>query len=172
MGAPAIQNFFAQRVVVGVGDLSVANHPAITLSTYALGSCIAVLAYDPGAQVGGLLHLMLPESRIAPEKAAAQPAMFADTGLPLLFRSLVGLRAQMARLRIFVTGGACMLCTADTFRIGERNIDAVAHHLANAGFPVRQWSVGGTINRTVHLDIGTGAILLKTPAGIENWSLA
>jgi len=172
MGATAIQNFFAQRVVIGVGDLSVANNPAITLSTYALGSCIAVLAYDPLAQAGGMLHLMLPESRIAPEKAAAQPAMFADTGLPLLFRSLAGLRAQMSRLRIFVTGGACVLCTADTFRIGERNIHAVADYLGTAGFPVRQWSVGGTINRTVHLDIGTGAIVLKTPGGIENWSLA
>mgnify|MGYP001561206167 CR=1 FL=1 len=79
-GAPSIAAIFAQRVVVGVGDLSVSNNIAITLSTYALGSCIAVAAYDPVVKAGGLLHLMLPESSISPDKAISQPAMFADTG--------------------------------------------------------------------------------------------
>ena len=171
-GAIALHSLFAQRVVIGVGDMSVANNPAITLSTYALGSCVAVLAYDPVERAGGMLHLMLPESHISPEKAAMQPAMFADTGLPLLFRSLAGLRAQTARLRIFVTGGASVLCGSDVFKIGERNIRAVADYLASSGFRVRQWSVGGTINRTVHLEIGTGNITLKTPTGQEAWSLA
>jgi chemotaxis protein CheD len=152
--------------------MSVSNNPAITLSTYALGSCIAVVAYDPIERAGGMLHLMLPDSKIAPEKATKQPAMFADTGLPMLFRSLLGLRAQNSRLRIFVTGGASVLRTPDNFKIGERNIRAVADYLAGSGFPVRQWSVGGTINRTVHLEIGTGGITLKTPVGNESWSLA
>ena len=172
MGAPSIQSFFAQRVVIGVGDMSVANNPTITLSTYALGSCVAVVAYDPTVQAGGILHLMLPESKISPEKAAKQPAMFADTGLPALFRSLVGLKAQPARLRIFVTGGACIMCANDTFKIGERNIRAVSEYLAKSGFHVRQWCVGGTINRTVHLEVGTGGVTLKTPNGQETLSLA
>src|SRR3954471_7007169 len=98
MGSPNIAALFAQRVVVGVGDMSVSNNPSITLSTYALGSCIGVAVYDPGVKVGGLLHLMLPDSSISPAKATAQPAMFADTGLPLLFRSLGGFKAERSRL--------------------------------------------------------------------------
>jgi chemotaxis protein CheD len=172
MAAPALQSFFAQRVVIGVGDMSVANNPIITLSTYALGSCVAVVVYDPAVKAGGLLHLMLPESKISAEKAAAQPAMFADTGLPLLFRSLLGLRADRSRLRLFVAGGACIMCANDTFKIGERNTRAVRDHLAANGYPVRQWAVGGTINRTVHLEIGTGNVTLKTPNGTETLSLA
>ena len=38
---------------------------AITISTYALGSCVGVAAYDPGVRVGGLLHMMLPDSRLS-----------------------------------------------------------------------------------------------------------
>lgn len=172
MAAPALPVFFSQRVVIGVGDMSVANDPAITLSTYALGSCVAVVAYDPVAKAGGLLHLMLPDSTISPEKAAGQPAMFADTGLPVMFRALMGLRGQGARMRLFVAGGACIMCTSDTFKIGERNVRAVSQYLANAGLSVRQWAVGGTVNRTVHLNISTGAVTLKTPLGTETCSLA
>jgi chemotaxis protein CheD len=171
MGSPSIAALFAQRVVVGVGDMGVSNNPQITLSTYALGSCIAVVAYDPLTKAGGLLHLMLPDSTISPNKAQSQPAMFADTGLPLLFRSLAGLRADVSRIRVFVTGGANVLCDADTFRIGERNIQAATDYLIRNGYMIRYKAVGGTINRTVHMNVATGDVTLKTPNGNEAYSL-
>ncbi len=172
MGSPSVSALFAQRVVVGVGDMGVSNNPQITLSTYALGSCVAVVAYDPLAKAGGLLHLMLPDSTISPAKAQSQPAMFADTGLPLLFRSLNGLKVDFSRIRIFLAGGANVLCDADTFKIGERNIRATSDYLARNGFGVRRSALGGSINRTVHLNVGTGEITLKTPIANDTLSLA
>jgi chemotaxis protein CheD len=172
-GSPTIASLFAQRVVIGVGDLSASNNTALILSTYALGSCVGVVAYDPVARVGGLLHLMLPDSKLSPEKAAIQPAMFADTGLPLLFRALAGLRAERARLRLYVAGGANVLGgNSDNFRIGERNLKATAAYLSQNGYAVARTDVGGAVNRTVHLEIGTGAIKLKTPEVNEVYSLA
>lgn len=172
-GSPTIASLFAQRIVVGVGDMGVSNNTSITLSTYALGSCVGVMAYDPVSRVGGLLHFMLPESTIAPDKAAAQPAMFADTGLPLLFRALLGLKAERSRLRIFVAGGANVLgANSDNFKIGERNLRATAGWLSANGFSVLHNDVSGTVNRTVHLEIGTGSIKLKTPEVNETYSLA
>jgi chemotaxis protein CheD len=172
MASPSIASLFAQRVVVGVGDLGVSNNPMITLSTYALGSCIAVVAYDPFVKAGGLLHLMLPDSKLCPDKATTQPAMFADTGLALLLRSLVGVRAELGRLRLFLAGGASVLCINDNFKIGERNIRATTDYLAQKGLFARRSDIGGTINRTVHLNVGTGAITLKTPLVNDTWSLA
>ncbi|MCX6954847.1 MAG: chemotaxis protein CheD [Verrucomicrobia bacterium] len=163
---------FAQRVVVGVGDLGVSNNTSITLSTYALGSCVAVAVYDPVAKAGGLLHMMLPDSTISPEKAIGQPAMFADTGLPMLFRALTGIKADRSRLRLFVAGGASVLTGNDNFKIGERNIRATQLWLQQQGYGVRGSAVGGYISRTVHLDIGTGSISLKTPMANEKFSLA
>ncbi len=172
MGSPTVASIFAQRVIVGVGDMGVSNNPVITLSTYALGSCVAIAAYDPAVKAGGLLHLMLPDSTISPDKAAAQPAMFADTGLPLLFRALAGLHADRSRLRLFVAGGASVLCNSDMFKIGERNLQATSSYLARNGYSVRRSAVGGTINRTVHLELSTGAIAMKTPLSTESYSLA
>jgi chemotaxis protein CheD len=122
--------------------------------------------------VGGILHLMLPDSSISPDKAQLQPAMFANTGLPLFFRSLAGMKAERSRLRLFVTGGACVLASHDAFKIGERNTKATMDFLATNGFPVRQTVTGGTTNRTVHLQISDGAMILKTPEGSSNSSLA
>lgn len=171
MASPTIASIFAQRVVIGVGDMAVSNNAQVTLSTYALGSCIGVVAYDPAVKVGGILHMMLPDSSISPDKAAAQPAMFANTGLPLFFRALMGLKADRSRLRIFVAGGACVLASHDNFKIGERNTKATLDFLAANGFRVRQQVTGGTTNRTTHLEVGSGNLLLKTPEGNDSISL-
>ena len=170
-GSPTIGALFAQRIVIGVGDLAVSNNPSIILSTYALGSCVGVVAYDPAIKVGGILHLMLPESSIAPEKAVKQPAMFADTGLPAFFRSLSGLGAQPARLRLYIAGGACVLSGSDHFRIGDRNVQATRDILARIGYRVARQEVGGFHNRTLHLEMNTGSITLKTPQDTTQYTL-
>jgi chemotaxis protein CheD len=172
MASPSIASIFAQRIVVGVGDMAVSNNAQITLSTYALGSCIGVVAYDPVVKVGGILHMMLPDSSISPDRAQLQPAMFADTGLPLFFRGLAGMKADRARLRLFVTGGACVLASHDAFKIGERNTVATLDYLAANGFVLRQSVTGGTTNRTVHLQVGGGELTLKTPEGTTVLQLA
>ena len=170
-GAPSISALFSQRVVIGVGDMAVSNSETVTLSTYALGSCVGVIAYDPAAHAGGILHLMLPDSSISPDKAAKQPAMFADTGLPLLFKALIGVRGDPSRMRLFLAGGASVLNGADPFRIGERNCKAVDKFLKASGYKVVGQDLGGSVNRTVHLEIGTGRITLKLPDRNEQFSI-
>jgi chemotaxis protein CheD len=158
-------SWFTQRVVVGVGDLAVSNNGHAILSTYALGSCIGVAAYDPTLQVGGILHLMLPDSQISPAKASAQPAMFADTGLRLFFQQLGGFGAKASRLELFVAGGASVISGQDPFRIGARNAAATLEILADHGLTANYSDLGGTFNRTIHLEITSGRLMLKTPHG-------
>lgn len=171
-GSPSIGALFVQRVVIGVGDMAVSNNTQMVLSTYALGSCIGVIAYDPAVKAAGILHLMLPESSIAPHKVSSQPAMFADTGLPHFFKALAGLRAERARLRVTVAGGASVIGGTDPFKIGERNARTTLDWLARERLSVRVTDVGGAVNRTVHLDVNTGAVTLKLPAGTSTHSLA
>jgi chemotaxis protein CheD len=170
-GAPTVASLFAQRVVIGVGDMAVSNNTQVILSTYALGSCVGVVAYDPAFKAGGILHLMLPDSTISPEKAARQPAMFADTGLVNFFRALTGLKAERSRLRLFVAGGASVISGNDPFRIGERNRTVTLEFLTKNGYSIRHSEVGGTINRTLHLEMSTGVVTLKTPTETGQLSL-
>lgn len=170
-GAPTISSLFAQRVVIGVGDMAVSNNASVTLSTYALGSCVGIVAYDPVSLAGGILHIMLPDSTISPGKAVSQPAMFSDTGLPLLFKALTGVKADRSRLRIFLAGGASVLNGADPFKIGERNNLAVQRYLKANGFSIVGQDVGGSVNRTVHLEIANGRVTLKLPDRSEQFSI-
>jgi len=172
MSAPNISALFAQRVIIGVGDMAVSNNPQVILSTYALGSCIGVIAYDPVTKVGGILHFMLPDSTISPDKAVKQPAMFANTGLPLLLKAMAGMKAEPHRLRIFIAGGAGMLAGQDPFKIGERNSAATFDFLSKNGLSIRHRDIGGSINRTVHLEVGSGSTNLKTPLANQQFSLA
>jgi chemotaxis protein CheD len=171
-GSPTIASLFAQRVVIGVGDVAASNSPSVTLSTYALGSCVAVVGYDAPAHAGAILHLMLPASALSLEKAAVQPAMFADTGFPVFLQKLAGLRADPRRLKLFLAGGACVLQGNDPFKIGVRNIEAVKQHVMQLGLCVVATGLGGVVNRTVHLDVGSGQVTLRLPNAVETLSLA
>lgn len=169
---PAFPALFSQRVVIGVGDLAVSNNVNVTLTTYALGSCVGLVAYDPASRAGGMLHIMLPDSSIAQEKANDRPAMFANTALPLFFRELAGVKADRTRLRLHLSGGACVLSGPDTFKIGERNAAAVKAWLLAQGFRLAGSDLGGTVNRTLHLELATGRLSIKMPTGTESVSLS
>jgi chemotaxis protein CheD len=65
-----------------------------------------------------------------------------------------------------------MLGGTDNFRIGERNIRAARQYLAEHGFGVRHGALAGSQNRSLHLELATGSVALKSPGGNEAWSLA
>jgi len=150
------------QVVVDIADLAVSNDPGATLITYSLGSCIGLVIYDPVAHVGGMLHYMFPDSQLSPEKAKASQAMFCDTGVPRLFRASYELGAVKIRLVIKVAGGSQLLDDNGTFNIGKRNYLALRKIFWKNGVMINGENVGGSISRTVKLDVGTGTTLLKT----------
>ncbi|MCI0471712.1 MAG: chemotaxis protein CheD, partial [Candidatus Aminicenantes bacterium] len=113
------------EIVVGIADLRVSSNSKDVLVTYALGSCIGVVIYDPVVKVGGLLHYMLPDSNLDLNKARENPAMFADTGIPLLFKACYKLGAEKKHIKVKIAGGASILDDSNYFRIGEKNIMAL-----------------------------------------------
>ncbi len=147
--------------VVGVGDMKVSNDPESTLVTYSLGSCIGLSIYDPVARVGGLLHYMLPESRLDVQKARNNPYMFGDTGIPLLFKEAYKFGAKKNRVKIIVVGGAQILDQQGLFNIGKRNHTILRKMLWKNNAMIDFEDVGGSVNRTLKLEISSGQAWLK-----------
>ena len=152
-----------KNLVVGVADMVASNDANAELVTYSLGSCLGVTVYDPLKKVGGLLHLMLPESRIAPEKAVTSPFMFVDTGVPQLFKTFYNLGGDRTRAVIRVTGGAQFLDDNRTFNIGERNVRAFEEIIARNGLVIQARDLGGFNSRTLRFDLATGKVTLHSP---------
>ena len=71
--------------------------PGDVLVTHALGSCIGVAIYDPVAVVGGMLHFMLPDSSVNPQRAVESPWMFANVAIPQFFSRVYELGAIKSR---------------------------------------------------------------------------
>jgi chemotaxis protein CheD len=148
------------QIVVQVADCQVADVPGQVLATYALGSCIGLAVHDAKANVGGLLHFMLPDSAIDPARGRENPFMFADTGIPLLIERVCQRGASKQRLTVHAAGGAQM-GPQNMFEIGKRNYLAMRKILWKRGILVHAEAVGGVNSRTVRLQVGTGRVWLQ-----------
>jgi chemotaxis protein CheD len=126
-----------------------------------------VIIFDPVARVGGMLHYMLPESSLDPEKARQNPRMFADTGIATLFKQSYQLGARKENIVVKVVGGAQILDAAGVFNIGKRNYVAMRKIFWRNNVMVTAEHVGGVVNRTVRLDMSTGRVLLKVGGETE-----
>ncbi len=155
------------EVVVGIADLKVSNKPSDVLITYALGSCVAVVIYDPVVKVGGLLHYMLPDSSLDADKARGNPPMFADTGIQLLFRSCYAFGADKRRIITKVAGGASILDNTNYFRIGEKNVMALRKIFWRNKVFIEAEDTGSNYNRTVFLNIADGKVMVKNSLGLR-----
>ncbi|MCG8550287.1 MAG: chemotaxis protein CheD [Desulfobacterales bacterium] len=155
------------KQIVGVADMKVSNNPTDDVITYSLGSCIGLVIYDPVARAGGILHYMLPESAIDKEKASKKPFMFADTGIPRLFKAAYAMGAKKPRIRIFVAGGAEILDQNGFFNIGKRNYLALKKMFFKNKVMIDKQEVGGNINRTIRIEIASGDIFMKTSGSKE-----
>lgn len=155
------------QIIVGVADLKVSNSREDLLVTYALGSCLAVVVFDSRACVGGMLHFMLAESSMDPRKAELRPAMFADTGIPLLFKSCYKLGADKRRMTVKIIGGAAILDRENRFRIGHRNIAAARKIFWKNKVFIDGEDTGGNFDRTVRLDMSTGTTSVSNAGGYK-----
>jgi chemotaxis protein CheD len=152
------------RLVVGIGELAVTQSPDDVIVTHALGSCIAVCLWDPVVRVAGLLHYLLPESKLNPDRARRQPATFADTGLPLLFQTAYARGADKKRCVVRLVGGAEVagLQGIAALNVGKRNLLIARQILWQNGVLVSGESTGGSIPRTVTLRASDGVVEVRS----------
>jgi len=152
---------FNNAINVGMADLKVARSPD-RLATLGLGSCVAICLFEPKLKIGGLAHIMLPDSSIVKENV--NPAKFADTAIPRLIKELEQRGAVRQRLTAKIFGGAHMFAFKagdDFLDIGARNIETVEAVLKWEGLAIAARNVGGDCGRSILLDLNTGLVYLK-----------
>lgn len=150
------------QLTVGISEMKISTNSGDTLVTYSLGSCIGVALYDPDAAVGGMIHCMLPLSRLDPEKAKKNPHMFTDTGVPSLIQSLLDRGGTRKRMIAKVAGAASPLNDNGMFKIGERNYTVLRKVLWKNEILIAAEDVGGTIARTMTLNILNGKTTIRS----------
>ena len=148
-------------ITVGMADYKTARAPEILL-TAGLGSCIGICIHDPILKLGGMAHIMLPTAN---GSLGGNPAKYADTALELLLKEISGMGAIKSRLKAKIAGGAQMFSfpgKPPILKIGDRNAEAVEQELKKKGIPLLVKDVGGNFGRTIHFDVGTGELRIRT----------
>lgn len=151
-----------KEIRVGIADLNIVTTPG-KLITVGLGSCVGIALYDQQLKIGGLAHIMLPDS--TQFNNVVNPFKFADLALPILLEKLNKMGANPRNLKAKIAGGASMFSFSDKsmiMDIGNRNCSAVKLALGKLNLPLLSEDVGGNRGRTMILDTQSGIVQIKT----------
>ena len=152
----------AKMVKVGMADLNLCRDPDI-ITTLGLGSCIGIALYDPSTKIGGLAHIMLPDS--TKMRNNSNIAKFADTGIEELLNRMIKAGAVKSRLVAKIAGGAKMFEVSglsDIGNVGQRNAEASRAKLKQLGIRLIAEDTGLNYGRTVELHCDNGDYYIKS----------
>lgn len=152
----------SEIIKVGMADLKVCISPN-GVTTLGLGSCVGVAIRDPMTKIGGLAHVMLPDSKSI-RGSERNIAKFADTGIAELVRQMEAQGAKKSRMTAKLAGGAMMFSfhnKNELARVGDRNVEASKQKLKELGIPILAEDVGDSYGRTVVFYPETGDFVIK-----------
>ena len=151
----------SQIIKVGMADLNVCVSPD-GITTLGLGSCVGIAIRDPVTKIGGLAHIMLPDSKEI--KNNSNIPKFADTGIEELVKQVVAKGASRQRLVAKIAGGAQMFAfqsANSSMRVGDRNVAASLQKLKELNIKVLAQDTGDSYGRTVIFYPETGDYVIR-----------
>lgn len=153
----------SEIIKVGMADLKLCIKPD-GITTLGLGSCVGIAIRDTNNGIGGLAHIMLPDSTQIRENK--NKAKFADTGVQELVDQIVAAGGSKARLVAKIAGGAQMFAFQsngnESVRVGERNVQAVEQKLKELRIPILAKDTGLNYGRTVVFYPETGDYIIRS----------
>ncbi|OBR95032.1 MULTISPECIES: chemotaxis protein CheD [Clostridium] len=151
-----------KEIRVGIADMNTASSPD-RIITIGLGSCVGIALYDKEKCIGGLAHIMLPDSTQFTN--TKNPMKFADLAIPILIKKLEALGVNKRNLKAKIAGGASMFNFSDksvVMNIGSRNGEAVKSILREYSISILAEDLGGNKGRTMIFDTHDGGVKIKT----------
>lgn len=152
----------SEIIKVGMADWKICSgdNGATTLG---LGSCVGVAIRDPQSGIGGLAHVMLPDSTETVNNT--NRAKFADTGITDMVTEMVKKGANLSKMVAKIAGGAQMFAfsssKSDMIRVGERNVAACKAKLKEYKIPIIAEDTGENYGRTVIFYPADGKYVIK-----------
>lgn len=149
----------ANVLLVKMAEMAVVENSNLLKTT--LGSCVGVILHDGKKNIGGLAHIMLPES--SPRDSTA--GKFVDTAIPSLLNQILEKGGRKQHIRAYLAGGANMFKTSTDKKIttvGEKNIEASKRVLEKLQIPIACEETGGELGRTVVFDNHNGHMQVTT----------
>ena len=156
----------SNQTLIGIAQTKISQDQTEIVTAPNLGSCLGISVYDPKLKLGGMIHCLLPMSKSDPEKAAANPYMYVDTGVTRMLAELIAKGADKKSLVIAVAGGGNINDENNVFEIGKKNYTILKKLLWKNNLLLKGEHCGNNFSRTVSLNIGTGKTQVKVQGEI------
>jgi chemotaxis protein CheD len=143
--------------------------------TTVLGSCISACIRDPGLQIGGMNHFMLPEDTTQGKSAwldakAGLATRYGSFAMESLINGLLKQGARRDRLEVKLFGGGHVLRAA--IAVGDRNIEFARQWLRTEGFSIAAEDVGSDVPRRIVYVPATGKVQVKHLRAADSGDIA
>ena len=151
-----------KKIEVNMGEMKIAKTPDV-LITRGLGSCLGITLYDPIKKIGTMAHAMLPDINRA--KAQSNPNRFVNSVVENMLGELKKENCFKKNLQVKLFGGAHMfsfIAKDNLLNVGEKNIEMAKDVFQKQGMAIVAEELGGSIGRTIELDLESGKVLIKT----------
>lgn len=154
----------SEIIKVGIADLKTCVPPN-GITTLGLGSCVGIALRDTSNKIGGLVHIMLPDST-AIRNGNLSIAKFADTGIVEMVQQMEKLGAKRTRMVAKIAGGATMFSfqggSSPMGQVGQRNVEATKKKLGELRIPIIAEDTGANYGRTVIFYPETGDFHIRS----------
>ncbi len=150
-----------QEIYVKMGKIEVTHNPH-TLVALGLGSCVGVALYDSEHHIGGMAHVMLPDS--SRFQNHSDKDKFADVAIPKMVDEMVRYGARKENIKAKIAGGAQMFAgmAGTEMDVSSKNIAAVRDVLKKENLPIIADDTGSNYGRTIKLNTVTGVLEVST----------
>lgn len=138
-----------------MGELAVAGNGTVLRTL--LGSCLGLALYDRQTKIGGLAHILLPNSNGKSEL----PAKFVDTAIPALIEQMETVAGSCPRLVAKIAGGANMFASRSPAPIGLQNIEVAEKLLKELRIPIVARNLGGEKGRRMRFNTESGRVTIE-----------
>ncbi len=150
-----------KTLIIGMAEMGVVRSPR-HIATLGLGSCVGIVLYDKVNKIGGMVHVVMPDSE---KRTGIKPEKFADTGVDALLHEMLKAGARRDAITAKLAGGAHMfgaITKNDKMKIGDRNAFNSKMAVLRLKIRIDAEDLGGSYGRTIELNPADGALMVKT----------
>lgn len=156
--------------MVELGEIHVSGDKLVIYNIPNLGTGVALTIYDTINRVGGIAHIVMPESSLSSNPSVNElPGKYANLAIPNLVDQFTEAGGQKRGAIVRMIGGAQLFNFGggggNIMNIGTRNATAIRASMSKLGFAIEKADTGGNKSKSVSFIVATGQLHVSIIGG-------
>lgn len=156
---------------VDLGEIRVSSKKTTVFTISNVGTSIAVVIFDMQNKIGGIAHVVLPESSLSNSYVEQVPGKYADQAIPRLLEAFTEEGGQKRTSVVRMVGGAQLFNfgggAGNILNIGARNATAIRAAMSKQGLAIEKADTGGNKGKALRFVLATGQVYVSQIGGPE-----